>query len=830
MFFERILLKRKLASGDAALRIQAIAALDCENDRTILLQLAGDDRDSEVRCAAIRRFSEPDTLQDLRRSEKDPVVQELLASRIDELYGELALRACAAGQESDAFDHIENAETLISVALRSKSPSLVLAAGARLSARQDRWMQLVEQLNDDNLALELYQRNMPDPESPAAAYLLTAARSHALRNAIAAEAARRQHAAQLYARELQLVEFAEHCADSLDVNGFENALRQYRELEEHNEALKERFLAARYRFFRAQEEALANQRAEERNRQLAENMLRQLQEHAGSGNWKVILQIIESWKRCKLDQFCGNTAYAESFRQLAAQQLEQYKLEQQQLQQAWECVSRIFNEFKNFAAQSVVPPQENRQALLAELEQALPANIQLPADLMALHENIYNIERELRRRARQEAQVRDIARWEHYTLKMDICAELEKIANVPDSQLGAAGRAFRQLRERWNSIGAVPNEKFEELRTRYQEACSALHARLEKFFAERDASFQQARTVKEKLLEEAEALSGSEDWSQTSNRLKELQNLWKSAGSAGAAADRDLFKRFHDACDAFFVRRNAVWEEQKKQYMLAAKRKRDLCEAVDKLRNIPFAQAKKEIADLREQWKNIPSAGKDDRLLYLEFNRLIEAIFSAHREAGDEERRQAEILCTNLNEVLEKARSGNVAICDVERLKQDNEERWKNLGFRPAGDIIRRRDRIAEELQGVLCGMHHQEAMHKLESAEQLESVIDPGADEAVLIDQLGRRLKVCGELEERLRECRIISGGGDLASELQQAFAGNFGGEDFKLTIAELDEFLRRFVAVGHVPPDAREAVFERFRTLYNRALTELQREESNE
>ena len=44
----------------------------------------------------------------------------------------------------------------------------------------------------------------------------------------------------------------------------------------------------------------------------------------------------------------------------------------------------------------------------------------------------------------------------------------------------------------------------------------------------------------------------------------------------------------------------------------------------------------------------------------------------------------------------------------------------------------------------------------------------------------------------------------------------------------AELDEFLRRFVAVGHVPPDAREAVFERFRTLYNRALTELQREEN--
>jgi hypothetical protein len=30
-------------------------------------------------------------------------------------------------------------------------------------------------------------------------------------------------------------------------------------------------------------------------------------------------------------------------------------------------------------------------------------------------------------------------------------------------------------------------------------------------------------------------------------------------------------------------------------------------------------------------------------------------------------------------------------------------------------------------------------------------------------------------------------------------------------------------------VPPDAREAVFDRFRTLYNRALTELQKSEES-
>jgi len=686
---------------------------------------------------------------------------------------------------------------------------------------------LISQLPDDRLALELYERSRIDPESEVAAELLRAARSQKLRNAIAAELARRQQAARAYAAELALVEAAENAVLQVDAMALEELTGRWRELPEHNEELKNRFLAARYRMLRAQEELLAAQKTVERNRKLAVDMLHQLQELSGSGNWKAINQIIEAWQRYNLEKSADPECVA-LFQALAADLMTQYDRIRALNAQLLEKAAAVLQTFRNYLAQPGVPPAEERQKLLKELEDTAAASEGIyPDRFQELREEIYNCEREMRRRARLEAQKRDFERWEHYTLKMDICAELEKLANVPDRALPEAARIFRKNRERWNSIGPVPNEKFEELRVRYHEACSALHARLEQFFSERDALQSQARNTKEVLLQEAETLAESDDRNATSTRLKELQNLWKSAGSAGAAVDRELFKRFHAACDSFFVRRNAVWEEQKKQYMAAAKRKRELCAAAEALINLPFNQAKNEIAALREAWRNTPSAGKDDRLLYIEFNRTIENIFAAHREAGDEARRQSEIVCTGLMEVLEKARSGAYTIRDVERMQQDNQHSWENLGFRPAADVTRRRERIAEELQTVLCGMLHQEAMHKLESAGQLESVIDTGADEAKLIDHLGRRLKVCAELEERLRECRVIAGGGDLASELQSAFNGNFGNGAFQLSIAELDEFLQRFVAVGQVPPDAREAVFERFRSLYNRALTFLQNNE---
>ena len=85
MWLERIRLKRKLASADAVIRMEAVSLLDCENDHALLWQLASADEDATVRSAAIQRWSDPEKLLVLRRSENDPQVLQLIASRIDQL-------------------------------------------------------------------------------------------------------------------------------------------------------------------------------------------------------------------------------------------------------------------------------------------------------------------------------------------------------------------------------------------------------------------------------------------------------------------------------------------------------------------------------------------------------------------------------------------------------------------------------------------------------------------------------------------------------------------------------------------------------------------------
>ena len=284
MWFERILIKRKLPSSNARVRIEAIAALDAHNDLAVLRELAAADSDIAVRSAAIGRFADPEILLALRRREADPRVLALIADRVDQLYGEQALQACAEDRECDAFDRIENLNTLIKVALLSHSPHLVLSAGARLTAMPELWLKFVCQLEDDRLALELYRRNMPAPDSPAAMYLLNSAKSPALREAIAAEQRQQQAHQEAMIAVTALVEAIEEAADRADAERFENLCMQFRNIPQVDESPKTRYMASRYRFARARQQQLADREKEFREHAAAGELLNQLKRLANSGS------------------------------------------------------------------------------------------------------------------------------------------------------------------------------------------------------------------------------------------------------------------------------------------------------------------------------------------------------------------------------------------------------------------------------------------------------------------------------------------------------------------------------------------------------------------
>ena len=71
---------------------------------------------------------------------------------------------------------------------------------------------------------------------------------------------------------------------------------------------------------------------------------------------------------------------------------------------------------------------------------------------------------------------------------------------------------------------------------------------------------------KRELVEAAEALKDSIEWTETTNKLIELQTAWKKVGPVARKYSDDLWKRFTAACDNFFEAKREATKEIREQY------------------------------------------------------------------------------------------------------------------------------------------------------------------------------------------------------------------------------------------------------------------------
>ncbi|WP_189214506.1 DUF349 domain-containing protein, partial [Actinokineospora fastidiosa] len=160
---------------------------------------------------------------------------------------------------------------------------------------------------------------------------------------------------------------------------------------------------------------------------------------------------------------------------------------------------------------------------------------------------------------------RDAARGQAVARKQELVAEAEQIAEE-STQWKAAGDRLRAILDEWKTIKGVDRKTDEQLWRRFAKARDTFSRRRGSHFADLDRQRSTAKARKQELVEEAEALSESDDWGPTAGRFKDLMLEWKAAGRAPKDADDALWQRFRAAQDRFFARRSAVFDERDAEF------------------------------------------------------------------------------------------------------------------------------------------------------------------------------------------------------------------------------------------------------------------------
>ena len=234
-------------------------------------------------------------------------------------------------------------------------------------------------------------------------------------------------------------------------------------------------------------------------------------------------------------------------------------------------------------------------------------------DLDGLRTRVERLVEDVGHRREEAKAAREQARVQAKEIKERIVAEAEQIA-AEATHWKSSGERMRELLEEWKTAPHAERAAEAALWKRLSAARNAFTKRRKAYFATLEAEREDVKARKEKLVADAEALSGSTEWGPTTSAYRELMRQWKAAGRADRDAEAELWKRFRAAQDKFFNARSEVFSAKDAELREHAEAKQQLLETAQGLLPVSdIRSARSALRGIQERWEQIGAVPRDSR-------------------------------------------------------------------------------------------------------------------------------------------------------------------------------------------------------------------------
>jgi hypothetical protein len=425
-------------------------------------------------------------------------------------------------------------------------------------------------------------------------------------------------------------------------------------------------------------------------------------------------------------------------------------------------------------------------------------------------------------------ELREMDEWKRFAnaaVQEEMIAQAEALSKKYDldkpEDMEKAARELHDIQERWKQAAEAPRAQAQTLWHRYRQAADPIQAKAREFFATRAVEREVNLKVKLDLCTRAEALAESTDWIKTAEEMKKLQAEWQASGPVPRPDTRVVWKRFRDACDKFFTRRNEDLAQRKEVWSTNQARKEALCARAEELSTSrDWDKAASELRRLQADWKTIgPVRRTKSEALWQRFRTAADTFFDRYkrRDEIEIESRQAdrEALAVELEGFLPSEGAEAVAPPDLLEKVRSLRTRWNQstTAVRQGADPLSARFMSAME--------------------RVLTTYPDAFKASELDVDASRRRMeKLVARLESFVSENEAKpESGQDLAARLREALASNtIGGSagaesKWRGMADEVREAQSSFSRLVPVPGETGKELSERFHKAVNRFYDQYRR-----
>ena len=340
-------------------------------------------------------------------------------------------------------------------------------------------------------------------------------------------------------------------------------------------------------------------------------------------------------------------------------------------------------------------------------------------------ENFYNF-------IKINKELRDLDLKKNYEQKMQLCEQAEALLMEPS--IVDAFHKLQKLHDEWRETGPVANEYKESLWERFKAASSRINKQHQEYFDSIKQEQLKNLELKSELCAKTEALAEQpyttrKEWNKASERLIEIQKVWRTIGFAPKKDNTRIYERFRTACDRFFEAKRDFYAGVKSEMEHNLALKQEICEAAEALQSSEdWKHATEQIIALQAKWKQVGAVSRrySDQV-WKRFRAACDNFFERKSQhfAGIEGEHEA-----NLRKklaLIDEMMAADVAEGGYDMIKEF-QRRWSEIGYVPIKqkDAVQKKYKAAvDQLFGTLRGSERDRSMNRFK--ERLQSMKGAG-------------------------------------------------------------------------------------------------------
>ena len=426
--------------------------------------------------------------------------------------------------------------------------------------------------------------------------------------------------------------------------------------------------------------------------------------------------------------------------------------------------------------------EEERKQQVAQLE-AEEAGESIPEQEGDFgKEEFYTLYSELNTKRKELKDAKTTEETTNLQAKKSLINRLQDVI-TKEENIGAAFAAFKEIQEKWKTIGDIPRVKRSEIQSDYSRLIEDFFYNINIYKELKDHDFHRNKQLKEEVIDKLKKLGSVKAIKELEQHIKTLQNDWEDIGPVPNEAWETLKDAYWTEVRSVYDRINRHYEDKRnEQKENLAKKEALIVETqsilgtLEKVNDANGWEYKtKAVIDVQDRWKKVGfGPRKENEEIWKRFRSLCDEFFAAKKVFYSGENEKLDAVAAKKTVLIEKAEALKTSNDWKEASNQfiQLQKQWKQLG----NSGRRNEQKLWKKFRAACDYFFDAKSAHFNEKDKENEN-----------------NLTLKNELIEELKQLTLDS--------------------DKKTALNQLKDYSSRFNAIGHVPMKEKDTVYKNFK-----------------